>query len=415
MGFSPAGGNISGADDVALSGPVNNQVLTYDTSVQKWRNATAPTVTAPTVLVASADASNTIKAQADFVCDGTADQVQINSAIDIAAALTSRSTASPVGAQQRGHVILSGGRFNCNDAIVMRTAVRLSGQGWLSEIRAVSCNATGLIRLASVNEHLCQIDRLYLYGNYSAGGSCDAINFDMTGSTNAGVGTYPSSSPDSYHHLTDLFIDGFTSTAGRNGIKIWCSASANNRGNMIDRIQMRNIDNHGIWLSSASDSYISNTHIGTCGGSGYYIETSNTKMTNNKAFYCDGAEGGLYLNSDHATVSVFEAQECHTGIRIDGSDTALSAIKADICRDDGIFVNRSRTTISGFAVSWKTGMRYGSTPTTNGIRFASGLSDLNIMGHVASTASVTNRVVGTPGGGSFMRVSGGGTLVSVGA
>lgn len=41
MGFSPAGGDISGADDVALSNPANNQVLTYDGTIAKWKNAAA--------------------------------------------------------------------------------------------------------------------------------------------------------------------------------------------------------------------------------------------------------------------------------------------------------------------------------------------------------------------------------------
>lgn len=38
MGFNPAGGAISGATDVALSNPANNQALVYDTSVAKWKN-----------------------------------------------------------------------------------------------------------------------------------------------------------------------------------------------------------------------------------------------------------------------------------------------------------------------------------------------------------------------------------------
>jgi len=38
MGFSPAGGSISGADDVAISNAADNQVLTYDSSTQLWRN-----------------------------------------------------------------------------------------------------------------------------------------------------------------------------------------------------------------------------------------------------------------------------------------------------------------------------------------------------------------------------------------
>ena len=43
MSFSGSGGSgssVSGSSDVALSNPLNSQVLTYNTSVAKWTNAT---------------------------------------------------------------------------------------------------------------------------------------------------------------------------------------------------------------------------------------------------------------------------------------------------------------------------------------------------------------------------------------
>lgn len=49
MGFGGGGGNgsIANGTDVALSNPTNNQVLTYDSSVQKWRNATSSSLIQP--------------------------------------------------------------------------------------------------------------------------------------------------------------------------------------------------------------------------------------------------------------------------------------------------------------------------------------------------------------------------------
>lgn len=38
MGFSPAGGSISGADDIFLSNPATSEVLTYDAGIGMWRN-----------------------------------------------------------------------------------------------------------------------------------------------------------------------------------------------------------------------------------------------------------------------------------------------------------------------------------------------------------------------------------------
>ena len=42
MGFNPGGGGgIAGASDVALSSPANNQLLAYEASSAKWKNAGA--------------------------------------------------------------------------------------------------------------------------------------------------------------------------------------------------------------------------------------------------------------------------------------------------------------------------------------------------------------------------------------
>lgn len=41
MSFTPGGGGVSQADDVALNTPSNDQVLTYETATAKWRNKTA--------------------------------------------------------------------------------------------------------------------------------------------------------------------------------------------------------------------------------------------------------------------------------------------------------------------------------------------------------------------------------------
>lgn len=46
MGFSPGAGggsSIFGSTDVALNNPANNNVLSYDTSLSKWKNNNALT------------------------------------------------------------------------------------------------------------------------------------------------------------------------------------------------------------------------------------------------------------------------------------------------------------------------------------------------------------------------------------
>ena len=49
MGFGSGGSNtsISAATDAALNNPTNNEVLTYDSSTSKWKNATGSTTLVP--------------------------------------------------------------------------------------------------------------------------------------------------------------------------------------------------------------------------------------------------------------------------------------------------------------------------------------------------------------------------------
>ena len=65
-----------------------------------------------TVLIAASDATETVKASADYVCDGTDDQVQIQAAIDYV------KTLSP-GGEIGGIIQLSEGNFNVKASIVV--------------------------------------------------------------------------------------------------------------------------------------------------------------------------------------------------------------------------------------------------------------------------------------------------------
>lgn len=76
----------------------------------------------PTVIVAASDSLN--KASADFICDGTDDQVEINAAIE---------RIAPIG----GVCYLMEGAFKITDSILVRApGVELRGSGWHSVINA---------------------------------------------------------------------------------------------------------------------------------------------------------------------------------------------------------------------------------------------------------------------------------------
>lgn len=76
------------------------------------------------IYIASSDASSEYKRSADYVCDGTADQVQIQAAID-----KLWSKLDSVGNTVGGVVILDRGPYTINDTILMRHKVSVKSTG----------------------------------------------------------------------------------------------------------------------------------------------------------------------------------------------------------------------------------------------------------------------------------------------
>lgn len=362
--------------------------------------------------VISNDAPAEIKALASdyvLVCDGTADQSEINTAIQKAAALYSRNSHSGVNGTslQLAKVQLSGGRFNISSAIQMRSGVWLEGAGWLTELRSVNCNDPGLITLASVHEHGCHVTSLWI--NLNNSGTCNGVEFDMTDSSNnnpAGVSGYPSTSPDSYHLLRDLYItDGENAGAntdhasgndGRIGIRMYdySSGSGHNRGNIIDACQIRRMSGHGISMEGASDCFISNCHIGTIGyddgangttdinASGIFNEGANNRFSNNKAFYIQGPGFWQYEGTSGCTISCLEVQDSIVGVRTWSKLNNWSGITIDCCLV-GIDIDHDSNNFTGVMVM-KAAQRFAGSMTV-GVRINVDCGYNFVTGHSSST------------------------------
>ena len=89
------------------------------------------------VMVAASDASNAAKTRADYVCDGVADQVEVNEAIDVL----------PHGG---GRVVLSGGTYSLDNYIDMhRDNVALVGEGDETVLRMAPAARSTCISAAS--------------------------------------------------------------------------------------------------------------------------------------------------------------------------------------------------------------------------------------------------------------------------
>ena len=125
----------------------------YDTN-SGADNVNLPTGRTATYVVAASNSSDASKAQADLVCDGTADDVQIQAAID----------ALPVGG---GKVSLLEGTYNTTTVIsISGTSVVLAGMGDSTIIKRTSGSDITLLSVSGIN---CTVRDLRLHGNKNAG------------------------------------------------------------------------------------------------------------------------------------------------------------------------------------------------------------------------------------------------------
>lgn len=373
---------VIGATGVALTSPrpLYAQVLSFD---------------APADRIAAAASDPYV-----WVCDGTNDEAQINLAIDAASPKRTYNGTMPLTAASLGKVELSGGRFNIGGGgIVMRTAVHLTGAGIAStQLRAVTCNQTGMIRLGQNTDHLCEISHLYLHGQSAAGGSCSGIHLNMTGGAN--TSDYPDSNPDANHHIHDLYVFGFDASLTRNGIWMQGGSGDHNRGNMIKNIQMRsnyaNPGGVGIWMNGASDSFIEACHIG-----GYneniLVAGGNTKLLGNKTYYSDLT--GVRVTSGRALIHGHESQDEATGIYLDGVPATGGGFVIDTCDVAGLRVSNDRIQAVPFNVFLRGGGRYATQQ--RGIYYDGVFANCAIIGNVEN-ANITAPESGTPATGTHL-------------
>lgn len=149
-----------------LTAPAYNDWLliddTSDAATTKKISVQNLTSRAATLVVAASDASALMRANADYLCDGTADEVQINAAI---AALPS------IGATKRGRVLLSEGRFYIAAAIDLDAGdtvaqLTLQGQGitttFIEVSQASNCDA---LTYNGTSRYFYEIRDLHITGN----------------------------------------------------------------------------------------------------------------------------------------------------------------------------------------------------------------------------------------------------------
>lgn len=362
------------------------------------------------ITVASNDAPAYIKAEANYVCDGSNDQVEIN------AAITEAATGPNAGSSERAlnAVELSGGQFYCSGSILLRSGVDVMGAGmFASVLRAVNLTAaTGagsrvaLVKLFDLNTHGCGLHGFTLEGGGAAGGTCDGLVYCNDGAANPSG--YPYTSPDPYCYAHDLFVRGFRTPgvggAGRNGLY----AETDMRGTFFHSSNIRDCSGDGLVLNGTPDSHVDRIHIGGIDGIGINVASGNNKVTNCKAYYCNVA--GMRFTGSRGTFTCLEVQDSAVGFDVAATPAVIAGLTADTCLNDGIIIRGTGLSLDGFQVFWRSGGRYPSQ--ARGVTFTGSPAEITAVGRVA-TNGITTKVSGAPGANSFVRIAGG-AMYSVG-
>lgn len=244
--------------------------------------------------VASAYATSEEKARADFICDGTSDETEINSAIDQLAGTV------PAQGSPGGRVQLLGPRFNVAASIIGKSYITLAGiNRFYTDIRAAgNFVGTEMFRLSSVNDEFVGVQDLRLNGAYVAGISGVAI--DNTG------GTFSFADPS--HTFKDLYING-TMVHG-----FW--TKGNCRATEVQNVRVIDPGIHGFFVESPDSNFVQ-CQTGSAGSHGFHVASSNCRFAACKAWYSGNGDGtvgnGFHVPNPRNEFAACEAQDnaCH--------------------------------------------------------------------------------------------------------
>jgi len=274
-------------------------------------------------VIAASNAPQLIKDQANIVCDGTADQVEIQAALD---------AGYPVQ--------LSQGIFQISAPIALPSLAVLRGAGWQTTLRATAFTTgdRGIIVSKNNSSKLVQVSDLSLDGNYN---SVHGVYYKNT--SNASVDP-PAAGSDNYSTFQNLFIDACYDGSTKNsytGFYIGDDPDGS-RSCVVDKIHIRQCG-RAMEIES-SDNIVSNVHLNSQ-GEGLRVSGQNNRFSNIKVFFADDI--GIYvLSGAHRnTFSVVEVQDNDSGpaMRIYGHETSMSSCHVGI-------VSNNRNTSVGYDI-----------------------------------------------------------------
>lgn len=335
-----------------------------------------------------------------FVCSGSGDQSEINSAI------------SAVAAQGGGDVMLAGPQFNLSNSVLMRTGIWLRGGGFMTELRASTGFGEGMIRLADADVHMVTISDLFING---AGQAVHGVVIDNTGGN---FGSKPTSSPDSAHVIEKLFIraPGTSSFAGH-GIVM---RGVNQRASKVRTIRVLDARGCGVWIDNSPDSHYTDVECGASGnggpspswstsapsGHGFFIRGGNNMLLSCKGWYSRG-DGFVIASTNRTQLTNCQAQDNYGyGFELTGK-SSLVGCHADSNGQANGSDGRGRagfhlTTAGALVQGCMSYDRGQSWQQQYGFSVTSGCSRSLITG--VTYGNAVGSVTGTPGAGTIVEV-----------
>jgi len=271
------------------------------------------------ILVAASDAPDVIKNTANYICDGTADDVEIQAAI----------TATPTAG---GNIVLSPGTFNISARVDFgsHTDLAFTGQGW-SSILKLTANTDTQVLGSSAGCKRITIKNLTIDGNRSN---------QAAGTTRQGI--------------------RFVSAVAQD---IW-----------IDHVYIHDTYNHGISLSCIKVN-ISNCLLDSCGigptpGDGGIIlnSTSDSCIISGCEIRNSGADGISNQGNRHTISSNKSHDNQDTGINLAGFGHICTNNETYLNYNCGINSGAGDNLLISNNISYANGRGTGVNTTHAGIR-----------------------------------------------
>jgi parallel beta-helix repeat protein len=301
---------------------------------------------AATFVVAASNSSDAEKNAADYLCDGTEDQTEINQAIDAAAAL------SPAG----GTVYLCGGTYNVTGSILLKSYINLRGAGLVTKLFVPNGTNSDLDVIKSANElattYYVIISDLFINGNKSNQSSGTMNGIQLTNFSQCilqrikiqylkGAGViFGTSTTISWADIIDVYgCDGAgisLNACGVDNIVSKCYCASNNTGIDATSVNDFQILNNNI-ISNSQDGI----DLTTCT---YGIIQGNMVRSNSLNGICTwSASSYLEIIGNHVSLNG------QSGLTID--DTSNSNIINNIVVGNGTATNNTYDNIVIFGAS----------------------------------------------------------------